>query len=543
MSSPERGHQRRRLGLVGLVATATVLAAWLSDLELGRLLSTDGTGGVGDLLAGLASPDLSSSFLTRIGRLAIESVLIGVLGMALALVVAIPLAVAGARSPALIDAPDRRPYATAARELVRTVARALLALFRSVPEIVWAFLFVRILGLGPGPAVLAIGLTFGGIIGKLYAELLEATDPVPGRRLRGAGAGALAILIHAQLPQVGRAWTAYALFRLECAIRSASILGVVGAGGLGTEIELSIRYFQYDKLATALLAVLVFVVALEIASHWLRRARPRWSILLMTAGALLAVAMLDIPWARLVGEHAASQTASFFAGFAHPTSSGEFLTRAAQLAVLTVAMAWCATVLAACAAVVLAPLAATTFTIGGYLEDAPRGRGPTRWLALGLLVPARITLQVTRALPELVWALIFVVWIGPGPTAGVLALTVHTVGILGRLFTDALEDTEPGPARALEAGGAGPLARYVYGVMPQAMPRMLAFTLFRFEVNIRNAAMVGFVGAGGLGNAIHTAISLFHWNDLATLLAVLLAVVLIADAAGDRVRSRLLRPR
>jgi len=136
--------------------------------------------------------------------------------------------------------------------------------------------------------------------------------------------------------------------------------------------------------------------------------------------------------------------------------------------------------------------------------------------------------------------MVFIVWVEPGTTAGILALTVHTVGILGRLYGDALEEAEPDPPRGLEAAGVGPLGRYLYGVMPQVLQRILAFTLFRFEVNIRSAAMVGFVGAGGLGDALHTAISLFHWDDLAGLLVVLIAVVLIVDTLGDWIRLRIL---
>ncbi len=204
-------------------------------------------------------------------------------------------------------------------------------------------------------------------------------------------------------------------------------------------------------------------------------------------------------------------------------------------------MAWCSTILAGMMAFVLAPLSATTFTVRGYLQDAPIGRGYTRWLFTMIVVPVRISLQVARALPELVWALLFILWVGPGVTAGVLALTVHTIGILGRLYSDILEEAEPEPLRVIEASGASAFARYLYGAMPQAMPRILAFTLFRFEVNVRAAAMVGFVGAGGLGDALHTALSLFHMRDLATLLLITLAVVLIVDAIGDRVRQRVLR--
>jgi phosphonate transport system permease protein len=160
-----------------------------------------------------------------------------------------------------------------------------------------------------------------------------------------------------------------------------------------------------------------------------------------------------------------------------------------------------------------------------------------------MLLVARLVLQVCRAMPELTLALVFVVWVGPGPFAGVLAVGLHTVGVLGRLYTDVYEEVEPGPVGALESTGASRFGIWIYGVVPQVSARILAFTLYRFEVNVRVTAMVGFVGAGGIGDAIHTAISLFHTADLILLLAVILGVVTLMDAAGDRLRFRILTAR
>jgi hypothetical protein len=117
---------------------------------------------------------------------------------------------------------------------------------------------------------------------------------------------------------------------------------------------------------------------------------------------------------------------------------------------------------------------------------------------------------------------------------------VYTVGVLGRLYTDVYEEVERGPVGALEAAGAGRLAVWAFPVVPQVAPRVLAFTLYRFEVNVRMTAMIGFVGAGGIGDRLHTAINLFHVTDLVALLGVLIAVVTAIDVVGDRLRYRIL---
>ncbi len=539
--APHRGSPRNNRWPVALVFLTVCVSYWHTGAEFGAVVDLRGWQSFSEMLGGLTSPDLSEAFLVRIARLAGESVLIGMLGTALAVALAIGLALAAARFPQLPHDPAARRRSSWIATIIRATARGVLACFRAIPEILWAFLFVRIFGLGPGPAVFAIAITFAGTIGKLFAELIEAVDPVPAERLRAAGASSFAVFVYGVLPLVRKQWVAYTLFRLECAIRSASILGVVGAGGLGTEIELSIRYFQYDKLATALLAVIAYVLLLEAASHFLRRLRPMVSVAFLVVGSIAGLAFINIPWSELCNSEAITQLQQFFAGFATLNTDTHFIRKALSLALITVSMAWVSTAIAAALALVLAPMAIRRFTIRGYLQDAPEGRGPARWLLLVILIPSRLTLQVSRALPELVWALLFILWVGPGVTAGVLALTVHTVGILGRLYSDVLEETEPGPPRALQAMGAGPVASYLYGVLPQSFPRMLAFTLFRFEVNVRAAAMVGFVGAGGLGDALHTAISLFHMRDLATLLVLTLCLVLLVDAIGDRIRFWVLR--
>lgn len=544
-TGPGSLHAARRQALsrfvlwLGLALSGLLCLAWTGADPL-RLFDADGLRNAGDILSGFRQPDLSAEFLQRVLDLSIESLLIGLLGTALAAGLGTLLAFFAIRVPDLVDPPRPPPRAVrAALAASRSAARGLLGVCRAVPEIVWAYLFVQWLGLGPGAAVLAIGLTVGGNIGKLFAELAEAVDPRPVQALRAAGASRWALFLHAVLPQVGRQWTGYALFCLECNIRIGTILGVVGAGGLGSEIALSLRYFQYDKLATTLIAVLGFVVALEWLSNRLRRAPTRWTLGLGAVGTVWALMRLDIPWRDLFS---GAQTALLprLDTLAIDTA---FLKLAAGQITDTLWMAWVATLLSALVAFVLAPLGAARLSVGSYLVDPPRPRGAGRWLRpVGALV-SRVVLQFTRVMPELTLALLFVVWVGGGPLAGILAIAVHNIGVMGRLYADVLEEAEPGPPAALQSLGAGTLATFLFGVLPQVQARLAALTLYRFEVNVRATAMVGFVGAGGIGDALNTAISLFHLHDLGVLLLTMLLLVTAVDALGDRLRSRLLQGR
>jgi phosphonate transport system permease protein len=516
------------------------LSGWLclhfTGAQPSRLFDRDGLHNASEILAGMAHPDVSPDFLSHVLTLSIESLLIGILGTVLAATMGISLAILATRVPDLPD-PPRRPPAGLRWGLagLRWLTRLVLSVCRSIPEIVWAYLFVRILGLGPGAAVLAIGLTVGGNIGKLYAELAEAVDPRTIEALRTTGASRWAILLHGVLPQVRRQWLGYALFCLECNIRTGTILGVVGAGGLGSEIALSLRYFQYDKLATTLLAVLAFVVALELISAQLRQRALRWSLGLAAAGAAVALHQLDIPWSDLWN----NQAPPFFT-LDKLTVDAPFLRTVGGQIGDTLMMAWVATLASAALAFVLAPAAAAHLMTHSYLADPPRPSLGGRALRQVIKWGSRALLQGTRVIPELTLALVFVVWVGGGPLAGIMAIAVHNIGVMGRLFADVLEEVEPGPPAALQSQGTSALGTFLFGVLPQVQSRLAAFTLYRFEVNVRATAMVGFVGAGGIGDALSTAISLFHMQDLTLLMLTMLALVAIVDALGDRLRSRIL---
>ena len=154
----------------------------------------------------------------------------------------------------------------------------------------------------------------------------------------------------------------------------------------------------------------------------------------------------------------------------------------------------------------------------------------TRWL-----------LNALRAIPELVWAALLLVSAGLGPLAGTLALALHTTGVLGRLFAESLENAPPGPALALRTPGAGGARVLLYATLPQVLPQLLSYTLYRWENNIRAAAVLGVVGAGGLGQLLAFHMGLFHMAKTATVLLAMLALVALVDGvsyAARRVMTR-----
>jgi len=219
-------------------------------------------------LAGFVPPRLDGEFLALVARETWRTVAIATAGLALALVLAWPLALLAVRSLSVSGLAGRMAPLPAA---LRLAVRGLMVVLRSVPELVWALVFVRVVGLGATAGVLAIALTYAGMLGKVYTEILESGDAHPTETLLRNGAGRLQAFCYGSLPQNAAELTSYTVYRWECALRSSAVLGFVGAGGLGQQMDASMKMFNGSEVSTMLLVFVLLVAAADRLSAWLRR--------------------------------------------------------------------------------------------------------------------------------------------------------------------------------------------------------------------------------------------------------------------------------
>ncbi|KQV84770.1 phosphonate ABC transporter permease [Massilia sp. Root351] len=248
-----------------------------------------------------------------------------------------------------------------------------------------------------------------------------------------------------------------------------------------------------------------------------------WLMALALAVLVLAsFATLPLKWSALFSADAVRSSGEFLAGFAPPELAIPFLVKTANATLETLAMSALGTLLAVAGGLLLA------------LPGAGRFGRPAR-------AAVRVMLNVLRSVPELVWASILMIAAGLGPFAGTLALAAHTAGVLGRLFADALENAAPLPEHSLRTNGASPMAAFFYATLPQTLPQMLSYTLYRWENNIRAAAILGVVGAGGLGQMLKYHLSLFQMQAAATVIIAMLLLVALVDAASFATRRALTR--
>jgi phosphonate transport system permease protein len=243
--------------------------ARLTEFDAGALLDPANRPALARFLGTFVPLSLSREFLELLLRSTVETLAIATAGMALALVVGGPLALVVSRSLSVSGLISRT--GTALGWLVRWPTRLLLVVFRSIPELVWALLFVRAVGLGPAAGVLALGITYGGMLGKVYAEILESADNQPTRAVLLAGGGRLAALTYGLLPVTLPELVSYTVYRWECAIRASVIMGFVGAGGLGMQMELSLRMLEGGEVGVMLLVFLALVLLADSISALLRR--------------------------------------------------------------------------------------------------------------------------------------------------------------------------------------------------------------------------------------------------------------------------------
>ena len=221
-----------------------------------------------DFVGAFFPPRTDADFLLLLLRETWRTVAMATAGLALALLLAVPLALLSVRVLSLSALSGRMAVGPA---VLRQGVRWLLLVLRSVPELVWALVFVRVVGLGPTSGVLAIALTYSGMLGKVYADILESSDTHAAHSLMRNGAGRLQAFFYGLLPQSGAELTSYTVYRWECAIRSSAVLGFVGAGGLGQLMDSSMKMFNGSEVASILLVFVLLVWLADRLSAALRK--------------------------------------------------------------------------------------------------------------------------------------------------------------------------------------------------------------------------------------------------------------------------------
>lgn len=250
----ERRATFRHAGFVGVIILVCAVSLWITGFfDAQRLF--EGLPALGQLASEMVPPDFSrwQSWI----RPLIDTLAMSIAGTALAVAISLPLA--------LLAAPN-----TAPNRFVYQACRVVLSALRSVPEIIMGIIFVAAVGFGALPGVLALALHSVGMVGKFYAEAIEHVDPKPLEAARAAGASSFQVITHAVLPQVLPQLADITIYRWEYHFRASTVLGIVGAGGIGFELIAALRIIRYDQVSAILLTILLCVIVVDSLGAWLR---------------------------------------------------------------------------------------------------------------------------------------------------------------------------------------------------------------------------------------------------------------------------------
>ena len=567
---PGRAHIKRILS--SAVILATLVICWrAAEIRPAALFEPAAIASVWTFLRGLFPPDLSPAFLRVVAVATGETLAIAIAGTVLSVLIAIPLGMLATptlwRRGVLVSA-ERQGPVQIGLAIISHAAKLLLGFLRAVPDLVWALLFVVAVGLGSLAGALALAVSYSGVLGRVYADVFEDVDPQALEALHATGATRLQIFIWAVLPQAAPSITAYTLYSFECCVRGAAVLGFVGAGGIGYEVNVSMRLFEYGQVLTLIAALVCLVAATELASRFIRRrlhanapagslahehlnnlnlagARERIEIQLKKYSRTLTAVFLFIGSFYLAGFFNGSlvdpsllnRSARFVAQMFPPDFDPEFLRSLARPVLQTIGISVMGTLLGIGIGAALAAPATSTLV---FADEAEARRISTvEGIAQRLLFySARLVLNVLRSIPELIWVLVCVLAVGLGPFAGTLAIGLHTGGVLGKLYAETLEEVPTRPIEALRAAGARPMQILFWGIWPQARPALASYTVLRWDFNLRVSTVLGLVGGGGLGQVIYNNVQLGFYQRVSTLIMLIYILVIAADWLGTRLRAR-----
>ena len=541
-----------QIQLFAFTVACLVAFVW-SWIFLGMSFSgiTSSFGDVGRLVKRMTPPDFAN--LSNIVDATVETVWMAVMGTAGAIVLSFPLALGAARNTS--------PHPT-----IRYVCRTVISLTRAVPDLVLGAVFVSALSIGPLPGVLALAIHSIGMVGKLFADAIEQAAEAPREATISVGATRRQTTRASIIPQAMPSMIATALFRLEINIRASSVLGLVGAGGIGVLIQTSLRSLDYRSALGAVAVIFVVVTVVELLSVRIR------SAILGEAAALAQSARHGWFSQKIIARDTRVNKKSFETRslsppwtwdrmFSTATISGFVL--ALVVAVLTIDIDWARSI-------PLMPQIVTVFgdlfppdfstvrseMVTGIVESVviaviATGLGlliavPLSLLAARNIMTKRILSTVTRlvmlafrGIPELIIAVIFVSAMGLGPVPGTLALTVVTASFSAKLFAEALEEVDAAPREAVVAVGAGKIQEFFASVVPQFMPAFTGHFLYILDVNLRSSTVLGIVGGGGIGFLLLNSMRVLEFQTTGAIVISIFAIVLAIELIGNWVRQLL----
>ncbi len=404
---------------------------------------------------------------------------------------------------------------------------------RAVHELIWALFFVTVFGLKPMSGILALAIPYTGMLGKVFTDIFKQLSDSSIPRLKQAGASNGQLILYGYLPQAMPQLMSYTFYRLECAFRSSAILGFVGIAGIGMKIGLMLNDLRFNEMFTYIYVLILFIILIEIwTSQYRKRKYEVFSFSVFIFMILISWIYIAFVKGAYYDQLLSSRNLQYGIKFiknllGFNNSSPAFtdlleIQKVLLLTLKTIQMSFVAIFIAGSGMLM-------TVILGTKKYSHPIIYNATRFIYI-----------VTRAIPELIWAMILVFIFKPGIWVGALALGIHNYGILSKLCADVIESISNKPLEHLKSTGANRSQILIYGVIPTVINRFISYTIYRWEIILRTTIVVGIAGAGGLGYYFKYHFSLFHYTNVTLVILVFMILVKIADILSAKFQKNLI---
>ncbi|WP_353893215.1 phosphonate ABC transporter, permease protein PhnE [Proteinivorax hydrogeniformans] len=508
------------VGLTLIILALFIYSGFLINFNIFRIVA--GLPDMADLLIRMSRPNIDH-LETILPRL-IETFEMAIIGTVIGSFFSVMISVLVARN-------------TAPSRLLSLVLNPILAIFRTIPSVVWAALLVTIFSIGKTPGIIALSITALCIGTKLLREQIEAIPQNKIASFTALGASAAQTFYYGIFPVISHNFVSVFFFILEINIRSATVLGFVGAGGIGQLLEMDLNFMNYGNLATIILVLIVSIAVIDSLSLGLRSTlhrlwiplkswkqqrvvnfvKPILTTLVFIAALFLTANSIEVDNERMYfglnqAQSIVLRMLDFDLSYASQTvrAVGE-----------TFAIAVFATISGAFFALFLGAM--TCY----YLVPKP------------VYFATKFIINLIRTFPVIVTAIIFFRGVGSGPLAGALALSVYSTGVLAKLYGEILERDCQKLFLSLVAVGANPIQIFRHGLLIQSISEYISIVLYRLESNMRSSTLLGIVGAGGIGAPLIMNISNRNWERVGILLFGVLILVLSVEKLSYILRKKI----
>ncbi len=459
------------------------------------------------------------SIIPKLLPLCLETVEIGIVGTLLGSFLSLPLGFLSAKN-------------TSPHPIVYNATKLIIGIFRSIPEIIYGLILVISMGMGSLPGILTLVFGTIGLASKFYAESLEAIDFNPVEAVESTGSYKIHTIVHSVVPQIIPLFTSYSLYILDHNIRVAIGLGIIGAGGIGVELFIRMRTFRYQEAMAILLTVLLLLIIVDRISAYMRKriidgdflkSKPK----VLDFSALFVIGLLTIYSLFRFFSNFETFKKGIPLGFS--LISKMFPPNFTYLKDLVVALSENISM-----GVVGTIVAIIISLFLGFFS----ARNIINFKPITFILSQIQTFL--RAIPDVVFGLIFVAAVGLGPFAGIIALGIHSAGLLSKFYGETIENIDFKSVEAVKATGANIVQTIRHAVFPQITPLFNSYNLFLFDRNLRESTALGIVGAGGIGYEITISMRMGNFEKASAAIILIVILVILVDYFSTNMRKKIL---